>query len=316
MNRFAKHIVIFLLPITCVLGLMEYGMRSVPNDYSYKHSRLDSSISRIRIWSFGSSHGLAGIRPEVFSLPAFNSAHVSQTLPYDAFLFDKYIDRVDALEWVILPISYFTFTDCLEEEYEWWRIKNYCLYYDCPLHRNDIHYRSEIIGNPMPLYQQVGRITRYLISGTDDIRCDSLGFDLHYCRERREPNWYMNGEERVRVNTKDLTRAQHCIMANKHSLEHIIDACAARNVKVLLLTLPVCSTFYSNVDSAQQALVTETCNDLADRYSHVLYLDMLRDERFTEEDFFDADHLVTSGANKLTRILDEYIRLHSLPFNE
>ena len=160
MKRFLKVIILFLLPILCGFGMLEYGVRSVPNDYMYKNKWLKDNISHVRIWTFGSSHGLYGISPRYFSKPAFNSAHVSQPLRYDAFIFNKFIDHADSLEWVVLPISYFTMTSCMEEGEEWWRVKNYCLYYDCPYHKFEVKYNCEIIGNPLPIYKQIKRVGR------------------------------------------------------------------------------------------------------------------------------------------------------------
>ena len=80
MKRFVKTIVFFFLPVLFGLVALECAMRRIPNDYAYKNNWLTENISHVRIWTFGSSHGLFGISPKYFSKPAFNSAHVSQPL--------------------------------------------------------------------------------------------------------------------------------------------------------------------------------------------------------------------------------------------
>lgn len=307
MKRFLKTIVLFFIPVLCGCLVLEFSMRNVPNSYSYKNDFLSKHISSIRIWSFGSSHGLYGISPKYFSKPAFNSAHVSQPLKYDAFVFNKFIKSADSLEWVILPISYFTMTSCMEEGEEWWRIKSYSLYYDCPYHKWEPKYNMEIIGNPLSFYKQIKRVGRYWIKGIDDNSCDSLGLDLGYSKEKRGEEWYMNGLQRAMYHTKDLQKSQSIIEENTEYLETMISRCAEMNVYVLLLTTPTCSTYYNNVDSAQYALMLNTCENLSCKYSNVHYLNLFKDSRFVEDDFFDADHLETDGAAKLTKILDEYL---------
>lgn len=307
MKRFIKVIILFLLPVICGCVLLEYGMRNVPNSYSFKKNWLDLNISSVRIWSFGSSHGLYGISPRYFSKPAFNSAHVSQPLKYDAFIFEKYIEQADSLEWVILPISYFTMTSKMEDGEEWWRIKNYSLYYDCPYHEWEPKYNIEIIGNPLSFYKQIKRVGRYWIKGIDDNSCDSLGLDLGYSKTKRGEEWYMNGHNRVELHTQNLKLLNDIIQENRKYLESVIKKCEEKNVSVLLLTTPACSTYYECVDSAQYSLMTETCEEMAQKYNNVQYLNLFKDSRFVEEDFFDADHLETDGAAKLTKILDEYI---------
>ena len=49
------------------------------------------------------------------------------------------------------------------------------------------------------------------------------------------------------------------------------------------------------------------CDNLDKQYEHVVYLNWLKHSDFTEEDFYDADHLNEYGAEKLTRMLDQYI---------
>lgn len=307
MKRFLKTILLFLFPIACLLGVLEYSMRSVPNDYSFKNKWLTENLSQVHIWTFGSSHGLYGISPRYFSKPAFNSAHVSQPLKYDAFIFDKFIDRADSLEWIVLPVSYFTLTSRMEDGDEWWRIKNYCIYYDCPYHRWETKYHFEVVGNPLTFYKQMKRVGRYWIKGDDDTNCDSWGLNLGYSKEDRADNWWMDGKQRAKVHTKDLAKSHLVIQENIGYMESMIKTCAEKQVKVLIITTPVCSTYYDSVDSAQYALIVKTCESFADQYQHVQYLNLFKDSRFVEDDFHDSDHLATEGAEKLTKILDEYI---------
>ena len=307
MKRFLKTILLFLIPVVVALGLLEYGMRNVPNDYSYKCRWLDHHISDVSVWIFGSSHALYGINPNLLSLQAFNSAHPSQTLHYDAFIFDKYIDCAANLKWVILPVSYFTFTDRLENSEEWWRIKNYCLYYDCPEYKWQPEFHSEVLGNPLPYHKQIVRIGKYLIYRKSDLACDSLGFRNEYTKSKRTADWTKNGPLRVQTNTKDLSDARDIIEENARHLEAIVQACEARNINILLVTTPVSRAFYECMDSAQYALTVETAEKITAVHSNVHYMNLLKDARFTDDDFFDADHLELDGAAKLTKIIDGYI---------
>lgn len=308
MKKFVITILIFFLPILISMGLLEYGMRRVPNDYSYKNQWLTENISHLHIWCLGSSHTFSGINPRYFSKPAFNSAHVSQPLKYDAFIFRKYVDKADSLEWIIIPISYFSLSYRLEDGVEAWRTKNYCIYYNCPYFNTEINYHSEIIGNPLSLYKQILRVGGFLFNESNDIRCDSLGMSLDYTKDKRTDDWYKNGEERVKLQTDNLDEQQNVIQENKDYIESVISKCKEKNVSVLLLTTPVCSTFYNIADTIQYSFMVETCNNMVLKYDNVHYLNLFRDDRFEIDDFFDADHLETKGAAKLTKIIDSCIR--------
>jgi len=311
MKRFVTYIVLFLLPVAIILGVLEYGMRTVPNDYTYKNHWLEQHITSLHIWSFGPSHGAYGISPKHFSKSAFNSAHVSQTLKFDAFIFDKFIDRADSLEWVILPVSYFSLGSDMESDPEWWRVKNYCIYYDCPYFPTQPKYHCEVIGNPLSLFGQIKRVCNYWMDGTNDRCCDSLGLDLDFSKDSRKQDWYMNGANRVVSHTKDLSDAK-LIRANIGYLESIINKCQEKQIHVLLLTTPVCYTYSEAVDSTQYALMTGTCEKLAAQYPNVVYLNLFKDNRFDVDDFWDADHLHPEGAAKLTLLLDDFIENYSV----
>ena len=307
MKKFLITIILFLLPILICLGTLEYWMRNIPNDYSFKCTWLGKNITHIHIWSLGSSHGLYGISPRYLSRPSFNSAHVSQSLRYDKFIFDKYIDRADSLEWLILPISYFSLVSELENGIESWRIKNYCIYYDCPYYPMQPKYHFEISSNPLSYLDQTRRVCNYWRTGEDFVNSDAWGFSLDYSKEKRKNNWYNDGERRVKLHTKVLSNNLSIIQNNKDIIESIIRICADKNVSVLLLTTPVCSTYYNCVDSAQYTLMVQTCENFQEKYANVHYINMFQDARFTEDDFFDSDHLEIEGAAKLTKILDTYI---------
>ena len=117
----------------------------------------------------------------------------------------------------------------------------------------------------------------------------------------------MNGHNRVEWHTQNLKLSNDIIQENREYMESIIKKCEEKNVSVLLLTTPVCSTYYACADSAQFSLMIETCEEMTQKYNNVQYLNLFRDSRFVEEDFFFSFHLETDGAVKLTKILDEYI---------
>ena len=308
MKRFFKTLILFFLPLSCFVIGLEYWMRHVPNVYSYKNGWLEKNISMVHIWTFGSSHGFYDISPACFSKSAFNSAHSSQTIQFDRFIFEKFIDNADSLEWVILTISYFSLTeDMTKDKLEWWRVKNYCLYYACPYYKGDYRYHCEVIGNPLHIYEQVLRVMKYWTCGVDDVICDSLGLGLNHTKRERREQWVMNGEERVRLHTKNLAENESVIQANKENIEYIINRCKEKNVSVLLLTPPVYRTYYECVDSTQYTLVVDACKEWEQQNAHVHYLNLFKDSRFNEDDFYDADHLETEGAAKLTKILNTYL---------
>lgn len=300
MKRFLIQVIfVIALPIICILGACEYALRMAPNDYSYKHQLMSDHLNDIRILTFGSSHSYYGIRPEFFSKTAFNFAFVSQSIKYDKFLYEKYATRCDSLKYVILPISYFSLRSNLEESLEKWRIKGYCIYMDCDYHKTNPAYNLEITSKNK-IFQLKDAFSQTL----NLITCDSLGFCLNYKKENRVQDWKSTGETACVRHSKG---EKENVQTNVEYLEWIIQDCEKRNIIVILLTTPTYHTYHSKLDSEMVLERENICKNLETQYTNVLFLDWLKHEDFTEDDFFDADHLNEYGAEKLTKMLDEYI---------
>lgn len=307
MKKFISTIFLFLLPVVIFLGLLEIGVRSIPNDYQYKNGWLEQNISTVKILSFGSSHGHLGIRPSYFKEPAFNVAHVSQSIKYDAFLFQKFIGRANSLQYVIWPISYFSLPGSMDDGDEWWRAKNYYIYYGCPYRPMDIKFHSAIFGTNLKL--SIDRVYNYIMYGDNEIRSDSLGWQTGNTKDNRFIEWTSNGKDRAARHTQNLNQQKDIINNNKRIIIDVIQNCEKNGVKLLLVTTPTFHTYYDNIDKEQYELMTTFCDSLSQAYGNVEYLNLFKDSRFKEDDFFDADHVEAEGAIKLTKIIDDY--LHS-----
>lgn len=305
MKKFILTIFLFLFPLVIFLGLLEIGVRHIPNDYQYKNEWLEQNISTVKILSYGSSHGHLGIRPSYFKESAFNVAHVSQSIKYDAFLFRKFIDRADSLKYVIWPISYFSLPGSMDDGDEWWRAKNYYIYYDCPYRPMDVRFHSAIFGTNLKL--AFDRVKNYIIFGYDEIMSDSLGWQMGNTKTNRAIAWTNNGKDRAARHTQNLNQQNDIIINNKRIVKDVIQQCAEKGVHVLLLTTPTFHTYYDNIDKKQYELMTNFCDSLSVVYDNVEYMNLFQDSRFEEDDFFDADHMEAEGAIKLTKIIDEYI---------
>ena len=174
MKRFIVKTLLFLLPLFILLILVEFGIRSIPNDYSYKNNWLEEHANEVKVLTFGSSHGYYGINPHAFSELTFNAAHVSQNLNYDKFIFSKFIDKADSLRCVVLPVSYFSLNGkVLIGGTEAWRNKKYMLYYECPYRRHSFM-NWEIYNGK--LLKNCKKVCKYALCDKNDVNVDSLGW--------------------------------------------------------------------------------------------------------------------------------------------
>lgn len=52
----------------------------------------------------------------------------------------------------------------------------------------------------------------------------------------------------------------------------------------------------------------ETANGLVLSNNNTTYINLYEDKRFDDSDFFDANHLNVKGANKCSKILNQFIQ--------
>lgn len=90
----------------------------------------------------------------------------------------------------------------------------------------------------------------------------------------------------------------------KEYLRKIIELCQKENIEILLTSLPY-------APNAGYQMWLNSAQDIADAYD-VPYLDMIVEDTFVNynTDFFDEDHLNSSGSRKATEFLGEYITSH------
>lgn len=272
------------------------------NDYKYKNKWLSANASTVQVLNLGSSHSYFGIDPTMFDLVEFNAAHVSQDLQYDHFIFNKFVDKMDSLKYLIMPISYFTPFSTLEKGDEWWRVKSYCIYYHCPYHPLEAKYNLEISTGIHP-----GVVVRTIL-GTNSSRCycTDLGQGTAYKLEYRDDDWKSSGQSAASRHTQKSID-KDILEKNKQWAADIISLCQTKGIKVILLNTPTYYTYRENLDAEQLENFINFCSELQIAYSNVVYFNLLSDSRFDEGDFFDADHLNEFGAIKLSKILNEYI---------
>lgn len=157
---------------------MEVILRSIPNDYSYKYKFLTEQGEEIETLMLGSSHAVYGIYPDTFAAPAFNAAHVSQTLQYDYVILSQVIESLPNLKTIVVPVSYFSFRTSLDNSAESWRIKNYHLYYDCEDCAKAWNQRLEILNGS--LSSNLRRVWNWVRSGQDEVNSTRLGYGTKY----------------------------------------------------------------------------------------------------------------------------------------
>ncbi|MBE0675625.1 MAG: hypothetical protein IH591_13270, partial [Bacteroidales bacterium] len=181
MKKLNNKILLFLLPLIVIGGLMEILLRQIPNVYQFKREFLELNSDSIEVLFLGNSHSYFGLNPDNITCRSFNAAHVSQTLEYDLAILQKYESKWSELKYIILPISYFSLYDKMNESGESWRSKDYRIYYDIEISKNLAHYTEMLSGQ---LSVKFKRLWSYYVKHLDNVACSPSGWGTAYRTNR------------------------------------------------------------------------------------------------------------------------------------
>jgi len=293
---------ILLISVTCVI--IELMLRQIPNDYRLKREYLDVNSDKIEILFLGGSHALHGLNPVYTKKRSFNAAHNSQSLDYDLEILRKYRNNWANLQYIVLPISYPSLFERIEDSIEGWRVKNYILYYGIRISKH-LAYYAEITNGILWVHFQ--RLFDFYFRSIDNIECSELGWANSYMPGSSE-DLFETGIEAAKRNTIPADR-QYVEEMNL-ALDSIVHFADKNGTRILLFTPPAHISYIENLNNAQWNKTLLTALGFASEYKNCYYVNMLDDKNFTDNDFHDGDHLNTLGAKKLTMMIDSIINLN------
>lgn len=80
------------------------------------------------------------------------------------------------------------------------------------------------------------------------------------------------------------------------------------HVQLVIVTTPTWHTYYDRLNQNQLNKMHEVISNLQKQYP-IKYIDMLKDNRFVENDFTDCNHMSCVGARKLSSIISKDLPL-------
>ncbi|TAE59004.1 MAG: hypothetical protein EAZ89_02895, partial [Bacteroidetes bacterium] len=283
-------------PGSLLLGL-EMAQRRLPNDYTHKRQLLESQLGEIETLILGSSHSYLALDPGQFEEKTFNLASTAQTLYFDQYLLDRYIDQMPKLRRVIVPVSYSSLaaeSDRLPDDFN----KSYYFahFYDSEAFTNPFSFKKYSLTALWGIKASVDRSFAYAFRGDSLVECRRNGW---YATEEQR-DLLKNGRESGRF--QDRFYDERLFSQNLGYIEQMIRRCREKQVAIYLISTPMWKTFMANTQPGRYAKMVYLTDSLAHAQG-VPYWNFSTDERFGEEDFFDSNHLRTQGAVKFSRIL-------------
>jgi len=316
-KRFFLKILALGIPFALFLGAYEFRASQVhPNSFSVKKALLERQAQDVEVLVLGSSHAYFDVLPELLGRPAFNLADVSQSLFYDRALLKKYLGRMPSLKLVVLPVSYFSIGYQLDDGVERWRSYYYYKYYG--LHHRD--WRQDWNVRNFSAYflcdKQLGGARNVFFGKIKDVSGDydpSGGWTNRVDNPAGEKPLSLSESAQVALKRhRTLMKTQH-VQENAVILEDIIHEMKVRGIKLVLVTTPVTRYYGDGMDAVQYQQMQDILKRLSSDYG-VNYFNYSLDSRFSDEDFYDSDHLNLQGAQKFSLLLKTDVILSSTGF--
>lgn len=247
MQQFIKKILLFAIPL--ILGgiVLECIAERIPNSYTYKHQYMEQHAAHIQTLILGSSYAYDGLAPSEMPT-AFNLSNSSQTLEDDYRLLARYIPQMDSLQTVILGVGHGTLAMRTQD--------NRRLYYT--LYMN-LYPRWPISKYSMEVFDMLlltKKIIKYIVS-RDVTRCDSLGQRLGHdsvAVAQQTEFWNKDIAAMVANDRVEVDAIRDVIAQNTAYLDSIVALCAARDVQLLVVSMPAMDAYVSALPPKQVAL--------------------------------------------------------------
>lgn len=310
MKKFIIEIVFFFfLPLSIIAVVAEYSLRNIPNDYAYKSSWMDNNSRNIEVLYLGPSTIFYDLDPAISKWKGFNASHVSQPLIYDHFIFNKYLDKMDSLKYVVLGVDYWSPRGTMKETTEWWRMKYYTIHYDCPYDKDKTKYSYELyFHNPETMTIAAKGTLRLLgLNNVSHLTVNEYGYGTNYTSDKRAEEWDNGQEEGERHNIliSSAYQSDDIYHQNIDFIKDISKKCKDRGVKLILLGSP---HYISYNNTIERKFIDDRdlfCESLASSHDNVYFINYSELNLFSADEYYDAMHLNEHGSRRFTELIDK-----------
>ena len=305
LRTFILRTLAFGLPVLLLLLGLELVQRHLPGDYQRKKARLEARAGEIETLILGSSHAYLGIAPEAWEGQAYNLAFTAQTLYFDWFLLEKYLDSLPQLQTVIIPVSYPSLgaeSDRNPGEYN--KSYHFAYFYGSTAFTKWYSPRRYSLVSLFTIKKAVDRTYAYY-TGRDSL-VEFLPSGWFPTEEQRDLE--RNARESGGFHDQYYDEALRPV--NLDRLARMVAMCQERGVQPVLVSMPMWEGYARYTRPERFAYMTRATDSLAQSHG-VPYFDFTWDPRFEDVDFFDSNHLRRQGALKFTHLLQDTLRAHA-----
>jgi hypothetical protein len=301
-DNFKYKLILFLIPIFFLGILVECFYRFIPNNYTLKNDYINKNSNNIEVLLFGDSHCFYGLDPTYFHKNTFNISNVSQSIYFDQLILEKYIDKMPNLKQVIFCIEYTNLSQKDNTQDDIWRkyYYNYYMNLDTSI-LSDFDPKKYSLAFTQSLGMSIDLFIKYYKTNSI-LDCNPNGWGNNYNKANRiEPSLIAKNRA---FNQEDGSLD---FKLNSDRISSIISKCNKRNIQVIIVSMPQTKLYVSYLNKTKLNKIFQTCSCFQKNYRDVYYLNLFKDDRFLDDDFYDSDHLNEIGAKKCSQIVNKFI---------
>lgn len=300
-KKFIVRFLIFISPLAIFLFFIETNLRRIDNSYTFKKRNFEKVVDSVELLILGDSHSYYGVDPEYLSLKSYNLANASQSFFYDKEITFKFLPRITKLKMVMIPVNYFSFYYRMMDMSENWRDFAYEKFWD--IRYPGLSWWDSRNYSYLMMYSPE-RTLSFMKVGFKTNLTEGIEFNGHFRKDTIGNLAVLNDDVgRMIQKTHQGMINFRLEKENVGYLSELLDTLQKRNIKVVLFTTPVASTYSKFCDPSILSRNHTLISQIANKYDCV-YKNYFTDSRFSFNDFGDNDHLNFLGAKKFSSILN------------
>jgi hypothetical protein len=301
-KKFIIKLLVFSLPLAFFLIFTELKLRKLDNSYTFKKRNFEKVVDSIELLILGDSHSYYGVDPKYISLRSFNLANASQSFFYDKEITLKYLPRLNKLKLIMIPVNYFSFYFRMMDMSENWRDFAYEKFWG--IRYPGISWWDSRNYSYLMMYSPEKTFS-FLKKGFKVELTDGIAPNGHFMKDTTGNLKVLNNAVGKMIQKTHQGMINFALeKENVGHLSELLDSLQKKNIKVILFTTPVASTYSKFCDPAILSRNKTIIDKMVAKYK-LPYKNYFSDSRFSVGDFGDNDHLNFVGAKKFTMILDE-----------
>lgn len=306
-RKFLTYCLLFFFPVVMGYLLMEGLTLGIPNTYEINKRRLQQEGETLETLVLGSSQMMSAVNPEWLKSPTLNIASGNQHHDTDFKLLKGLLPGLKNLTTVVIEVSYSHF-ELPHNGKDFWKNNEYLKYYQVNCFERTTYFKDRLIYLSYPKFFSE-RIHDYYIDKKPLTDFNEYGYNyadvygqFHALNYNVKAIDSMNS---FKINTEENLAV---FQTNTTLFVELLDFLKAKNLQVILCTLPMYHTYLEKRDPHILHRRDGILSWAAQHYHNVQLLNLEEDtENYVLKDFWNQSHLSPSGAKKFTLSLNARI---------